>query len=83
MMVPPVRHGKPAGASAVADEAPLQYWQIMASFDTASDCESYKAWAKKKNENRTDISKALKAEFLTFDKYADCIASDDPRLKGD
>jgi hypothetical protein len=57
------------------DDAPLQLWKIVESFDTAAEC----------TRSRSDASDRAKREHRDFLAYVyseeACIASDDPRLK--
>lgn len=73
LMVPP-------GYSRTPDEpdteAPLRKWHIIRTFDSAADCEIAQAKLEKEWAKRNMTKPAV---FLGF---GDCIASGDPRLKG-
>jgi hypothetical protein len=87
LMLPPLRRGQPTGAGAVGPEAPLSVWQNMGSFDSATDCYQFMHWLRSlhdagKGANGGNLPANLKAEFQALDASALCIATDDPRLKG-
>ncbi len=69
----------------IDDQAPLSKWRIIASFDTAERCENQLLFTHKQAEQ--DLSKAPPSITLQGLSYRDmlhsaCIATDDPRLKG-
>ncbi len=71
-MMPPV--GRDSAGRRFADNtASLSQWHVMQAFDSAQACEDYKAkfWY-----GLTDPAKKH-----VFFETAQCIASDDPRLK--
>jgi hypothetical protein len=81
LMVPPFA-GAPKGAPANFD-APYSSWQSIDPFDTADACRAdrdrLRKWAKGNTEcdSKVGIEHYLCARWIG----ADCIASDDPRLK--
>ncbi len=72
-------------AAKIVYEAPLTYWEHEGSFDTAAECERKRKenvrWITNLTIKRTDTSPG---SHLGLDSAlaAKCIASDDPRLKG-
>ncbi len=88
LMVPPLTTPK-AGNALVDSEAPLSKWTTIAWYDTAGECNQ--VWMNTES-TQTAILTALYAK-LGAEKYdafvkggavgsARCIATDDPRLKG-
>jgi len=65
-------------------KSPLANWQIMASFDTASACEDSRLTMSEKTRPWLNVPDHGQRDFLTASQYAmaHCVASDDPRLKG-
>jgi hypothetical protein len=84
-MTPPLRNGWDAWIAyelgwakeksvSVDLDAPLSQWDIENSFDSAAECRNEKA--------RLVFDGRTKIQILNDrDLHADCIASDDPRLK--
>jgi len=69
LMVPPLRSH---GSTAVDVAAPLAEWHIFKSFDSATECESF----------REKIRKGGKGtEYYNAILTSACVASNDPRLK--
>ncbi len=72
----------------VADSAPLSIWLIMGSYDSADECN--KAQMRKAVHATVPAAKGLtreqmieaKAVLREGLKHLICVASDDPRLKG-
>jgi hypothetical protein len=70
-------------------EQPLSKWSTFESFDTAAECRAFQAITIKTTKN-LDCSSARKATRKEWVKnqmrwaamFGECIASDDPRLKG-
>ncbi|MFZ0890081.1 MAG: hypothetical protein WA005_16675 [Candidatus Binataceae bacterium] len=65
--------------------APLSHWQIAESFDSAEDCEDMKSKMVRdftRHEGADHPSSSYKAAYRVAESQAQCIASDDPRLKG-
>src|SRR5689334_3502296 len=67
--------------------APLSQWQIIAAFDTAADCESARGSLIESNaddarQGRFYFDPESKQPITTFSELFRCIATDDPRLKG-
>jgi hypothetical protein len=79
LMMPPPSRTQPFGRNT---EAPIAEWEIMQSFDTADACEDSRSFSldKHKNEvaNQPTNSKESYALAVTF---AQCVATEDPRLK--
>jgi hypothetical protein len=69
LMVPPMY-----GHHEIDGDAPLSEWQIVESFDTAEKCSAYEVKLKIRNSPRWRVKRV---------SLGACIASDDPRLKGD
>jgi len=69
-------------------DAPISRWEIDSSYDSASDCEAALSRAiREKGLTYSESRRAVKAGstamlHLPFG-MAKCIATDDPRLKGD
>jgi hypothetical protein len=86
LMVPPVNSTGPGPW--IDRSAPLSKWKAKAAFDSAAECTVARHW--KRENNVTDAQKYqaagqkipfdLMTEGLSWDD-AQCIASDDPRLK--
>jgi len=80
LMVPPFGYGD------FNENAPISQWSTDTSFDTAKECEDYRVSANKKTQadlpphgsKPTDSAQAFAVKML----LGQCIASDDPRLKG-
>ena len=74
----------------VALRAPLSEWFLSESFDTAQECQRVRE--KKYNEGSSAMHDLLKSErhpddgpraqYIAQQTWYQCIASDDPRLKG-
>jgi hypothetical protein len=58
-------------------DAPLSQWRISRAFDNAEDCNNFRDqwqdYAKRKN---------LSSRMQDAAAFSQCVASDDPRLKG-
>jgi hypothetical protein len=69
-------HGDPhtIGALIIND---LSTWQTLQAYDTAEQCEAVRAALKSK-----DNGGAVKTDLQVEARFAQCIATDDPRLKG-
>jgi hypothetical protein len=75
--------------------APLRAWQIVESFDSATDCKrgaqeildrqisAFNYWEQYKTvkERKSEAGKKVLQDFARYNN-AVCIATDDPRLKG-
>ncbi|MGD0076804.1 MAG: hypothetical protein ABSD31_21115 [Candidatus Binataceae bacterium] len=80
LMVPPFGNGD------FKENAPISQWSTDTSFDTAKECEDYRVAVNKKTQadlpphgsKPTDSAQAFAVKML----LGQCIASDDPRLKG-
>lgn len=75
LMVPPlIANPNPTTGGQLEVSAPLSKWEIVRSFDTAAECNEAR--------QRTAASGVGNAEAQRlWQKYATCIASDDPRLR--
>jgi len=63
--------------------APLSYWAVVQDFDSAKKCEDFRAAMQKKVAAAPPIPPANAHEAAQAAKrYAQCISSDDPRLRG-
>jgi hypothetical protein len=71
LMLPPMRGGRPE------ESAPLSQWVIIESFNTAKECNML---LEADAESRTHFTPAT--EPLLQASAAECIATDDPRFKG-
>jgi hypothetical protein len=74
LMIPPGQPGKKQLTPDV--NAPLSEWSIQSSFDTAAEC------TEAQQQLHKDISKSEDSATSTELLMATCIATDDPRLKG-
>ena len=83
LMAPPVR--QPNGEPAYVDEhAAYRDWKILHEFKTADECEAGQARAKSDAENgnlSVGVVDVDPAPWLAQQAEAQCVASDDPRLK--
>ncbi len=61
-----------------AYQQPLKMWQIIRSFDTADDCEEFKGafFQSSQQEHALGMLNPSYRDYM----FAECIASDDPRL---
>jgi hypothetical protein len=79
LMVPPMHDAKWYGVERAA-KFPVSRWEPLPSYDSALECESGKLWFQqkaKKDEHKSESDHA----FYGYMLQAQCIASDDPRLK--
>jgi hypothetical protein len=75
LMVPPrVIRPQAPGQQTFDYGAPLSRWVVSSAYDTAHECEGARFLNRQGHRQNTD---PLKAEF----DAAQCIATDDPRLK--
>ena len=96
LMTPPIAPGaldNPQQAQLIRASAPLSEWGIVHSFDTADECkaaayrarmEAYRSIVKEFKEHKSvdrNTAERAKETVETQDTSAQCIASDDPRLK--
>jgi hypothetical protein len=63
----------------VSYKAPLRKWHIVRSFDTADDCEDSRSSFFEDSRQKVALN-MLEPAYRDF-MFAECIASDDPRLK--
>lgn len=91
LMVPPARlQHATRPFDLVRPNAPLSEWTIWKTFDSAKDCEHQKAEEYREGSNalkrlqfpRNDAQNNFYAEMKVAKMFAECIATDDPRLKG-
>jgi hypothetical protein len=69
----------PAGLNPTAvQNEPLSTWQIVRGFDHSDDCEDYKDDFVRSSAQKHSLS-ALEPNYRYY-MYAECIASNDPRL---
>jgi hypothetical protein len=59
-------------------DLPLDKWQQAKQFDTLAKCQASLRWFQKKN--RRKFLKRARISYIA--RYGQCIAGDDPRLKG-
>jgi hypothetical protein len=77
LMMPPLREL----------QAPLSRWRIYKAFDTAEACEhelvAEQRWVKSGSKDRKVLTYSQDGKEQYFDGLAgQCVATDDPRLKG-
>jgi hypothetical protein len=63
----------------VSYKAPLRKWRIVRSFDTADDCEDSRSSFFEESRQKVALN-MLEPTYRDF-MFAECIATDDPRLK--
>lgn len=91
LMTPPVTDNN--GHYMIAENAPLSDWKNIGGFDSADECTEYKFWLNSGLKKRygedfgTRLARLLRSKG-TYEIASDaatlvaqCIASDDPRLK--
>jgi hypothetical protein len=80
LMVPPPSSGVDWHIRATA---PLNQWLVAHTFDTAKECEDYHTLVLQQVKGKTSINPQNGDEAAaTGMSLSQCIASDDPRLKG-
>ncbi len=62
----------------VAYKEPLRNWRILRSFDTADDCQDFLSNFFEQSREQKDLN-TLDPAYRDF-MFAECIATDDPRL---
>jgi len=79
LMVPPLTKGQKTYDAA----APLQSWGVFRSFDSAAQCETYRAslLEERYRQPTTKEDVALQALVNWPGFRLQCVATDDPRLK--
>src|SRR6266851_1454126 len=92
LLMPPLKSDLRGNPDDVDLEAPLTEWKIEKSFDSAAECMEHISWQSahvkelvRGAPGRKDHKELAKSFTKIFRKAADsaqCIASDDPRLKG-
>jgi hypothetical protein len=65
----------------VAHKEPLRKWQTVRGFDSADDCEDFRSAFFERSRQRQGLN-VLEPSYRDY-MFAECIATDDPRLKGD
>jgi hypothetical protein len=78
LMVPPYNSTR----TDVDPTAPISKWQNMSSFDTADDCQEIIQGEDKLIEDE-DSSLPDHLIIVRRFRFAQCVSTDDPRLKGD
>lgn len=63
----------------VAYKKPLSTWQTIQSFDTADECQDYLSDFFQRSREKAALN-MLEPAYRDF-MFAQCVASDDPRLK--
>ncbi len=63
----------------IAYKAPLNTWQLIRSFDTADDCEDFRGTFFENSKEQRALG-LLNPAFRDY-MFAECVASDDTRLK--
>jgi hypothetical protein len=63
-----------------AYKEPLRKWQIVRGFDTADDCQDFLGNFFEDSQQKQALN-LLEPAYRDY-MFAECIASDDPRLKG-
>jgi hypothetical protein len=74
LMVPPSK------LSSNAYKQPLNRWQVIQGFDRADDCEDFKGnyFESSRQERALGVLNPAYRDYM----FAQCVASDDPRLRG-
>jgi hypothetical protein len=65
----------------VAHKEPFRKWQIVRGFDSADDCEDFRSAFFEHSRQKHGLN-VLEPAYRDY-MFAECIATDDPRLKGD
>jgi hypothetical protein len=63
----------------VAYKEPLRKWQIVRGFDTANDCDDFLSTFFESSQQKQALN-ILEPAYRDY-MFAECIATDDPRLK--
>lgn len=84
LLAPPVqqegmRNGRPFYW--INDQAPLSAWRHAGSYDSAKSCDTAKWKQFFDTAKTTDAKDSYQAAYMVSDQVANCIASDDPRLR--
>ena len=81
-MMPPTFDGQ----LRVNMDAPISKWQYYASFDSAQECESERAFVFKQAQKFTQAQRTnprtMEESTASQELSGHCVATDDPRLKG-
>ena len=64
----------------IAYKKPLRQWYIVRSFDTADDCQDFLSTFFEDSREKQALN-MLEPAYRDY-MFAECIASDDPRLRG-
>jgi hypothetical protein len=67
--------------TATAHKEPFRRWQIVRGFDSADDCEDFRSDFFERSRQRHGLN-VLEPAYRDY-MFVECIATDDPRLKGD
>ena|SRR5208337_381242 len=84
LMAPPFHHKNTGVIDSVESEAPLSTWTLIDSFDTAAECRSgheKNIAAERLSGQSSHLSPEIEAVRVLAAFHAQCIATDDPRLK--
>jgi len=85
LMVPPFHLDKTGVIDAVNDYAPISTWERLRSYDAIADCEADRRKnieATKQMLGQRNLAGNLGALRILDAEDAQCIATNDPRLKG-
>jgi hypothetical protein len=82
LLAPPVTPG-PNGSFMVNKGAPFSQWDHIDSYDAATDCSDDKAKISAQLNKLANPSNPKSIEAYIRSYSAECIATDDPRLKGE
>ena len=63
----------------VSYKAPLRKWRIVRGFDTADDCQDFLGTFSEDSQQKQALN-MLEPAYRDY-MFAECIATDDPRLK--
>jgi hypothetical protein len=73
----------PLGGGAIKTTAPLEQWRVVAAFDSADKCnDRQKQDLEDAHERARTTENSREREAALVMTQCQCIASDDPRLKG-
>jgi hypothetical protein len=65
----------------IAHKEPFRKWQIVRGFDSADDCEDFRSAFFEHSRQKHGLN-VLEPAYRDY-MFAECIATDDPRLRGD
>jgi hypothetical protein len=84
LLAPPVQEGSDGSGKTfywANDKAPLPEWRQIGSYDAAQACDAAKWKHLADTARTTDTKSDYQSAFVLSDSAAQCIATDDPRLK--